>query len=77
MKLLNDLWLFIKSYPIAVRVVQELNEIEHAGVVKFQIGYQKIHTTLIREQGFAHEEIVGSLVYLSLALAAWKHAQKS
>jgi len=75
MKLLRDLWLLVKSYPLAVRIVKELNDIEHAGVVKFQIGFQKMKTALVKEKSYVHDEITGSVVYLSLAIAAWRHSK--
>ena len=75
MQLFHDLWLLIKAYPLAKRIVRELNDLEHAGCVKFQIGFQKLHTALVREKGYANDKITGSIVYLSLAIAAWRHSK--
>jgi len=75
MQLLRDLWLLVKSYPISCKIVRELNDLEHAGCVKFAIAYQKMKTALVREKGVALDKINGSVVNLSLSIAAWRHSK--
>jgi hypothetical protein len=75
MQLLRDLWLLIKSYPISCRIVRELNGEEYAGVVKTQICYQKVRTALVKEAKYADEKVTGSVVYIALSLAAYRHAR--
>ena len=75
MNLLRDLWLLVKSYPLAKRIVRELNATEYAGVVKTQIAYQKVRTALVKEARYDDKAITGSVVYIALSLAAYRHAK--
>jgi hypothetical protein len=75
MKLLRDLWLLIRAYPISCRIVKALNGEAYAGVVKTQIGYQKVRTALVTEAKFDDSKITGSVVYIALSLAAYRHAK--
>jgi hypothetical protein len=75
MQLLCDLWLLIRSYPISCRIVKELNGEAYIGVVKTQIAYQKIRTALVKEARFDDKQITGSVVYIALSLAAYRHAR--
>jgi hypothetical protein len=75
MQLLRDLWLLVKSYPLAVRIVRELNTTEYAGVVKTQIAYQQVRTALVKEARYVDSKITGSVVYIALSLAAYRHAK--
>lgn len=74
MQFLRDLWLLIRSYPISCRIVRELNASEYAGVVRTQICYQKVRTQLIKDAKYDDSKITGSVVYISLSLAAYRHA---
>jgi hypothetical protein len=75
MQLLRDLWLLVKSYPISCKIVRELNDLEHAGVVKTQICYQKVRTALVKEAKYVDSKITGSIVYIALSLAAYLHSK--
>jgi hypothetical protein len=75
MKLLRDLWLLVKCYPVARRIVKELNEESYAGVVKTQIAYQKLRTALVREKGCIDTELTGSICYIAVSIAAYRHAK--
>ena len=75
MQLLRDLWLLIQSYPISCRIVRELNGSDYPGVVKTQICYQKVRTELVKEAKYVDAEITGSVVYIALSLAAYRHAK--
>jgi hypothetical protein len=75
MQLLKDLWLLIRAYPISCRIVQALNASEYAGVVKTQIAYQRVRTALVKEAKFDDSKITGSVVYIALSLAAYRHAK--
>ena len=75
MKTLRDLWLLVKAYPIAKRMVRELNDSDYAGVVRTQICYQKVRTALAKEAKFEDKKITGSVVYIALSLAAYRHAK--
>ena len=75
MKTLRDLWLLVKSYPIACRIVKALNDSEYAGVVKTQIAYQQTRTALVKEAKYDDKAITGSVVYIALSLAAYRHAK--
>jgi hypothetical protein len=75
MQLLKDLWLLLRSYPISCRIVRELNASDYAGVVKTQIAYQKVRTALVKEAKFDDSAITGSVVYIALSLAAYRHAK--
>jgi hypothetical protein len=74
MKLLKDLWLLIRCYPIAKRIVKELNDEAYQGVVKTQIAYQKVRTALVREKGWIDTKITGSITYIAVSIAAYFHA---
>ena len=74
MKTFRDLWLLVRSYPIAKRIVRELNDSDYAGVVRTQICYQKVRTALVKEAKYADDKITGSVVYIALSLAAYRHA---
>ena len=75
MKTLRDIWLLIRAYPIAKRMVRELNDSDYAGVVRTQICYQKVRTALVREAKYDDSKITGSIIYIALSLAAYKHAR--
>ena len=75
MNLLRDLWLLIRSYPISCRIVRELNDGDYPGVVKTQICYQKVRTALVKEAKYVDSKITGSIVYIALSLAAYRHAK--
>jgi hypothetical protein len=75
MQLLKDIWLLIRAYPISCRIVKALNGEAYAGVVKTQIGYQKVRTALVKEAKFDDSAITGSVVYIALSLAAYRHAK--
>jgi hypothetical protein len=55
--------------------VRELNSDEYAGCVKNAIAYQQVRTALVREAKYADEKITGSIIYISLSLAAYRHAR--
>jgi hypothetical protein len=74
MNLLHDLWLLVRSYPIAKRIVRGLNSDEYPGCVKAAIAYQKVRTALVAEAKYTEKEITGSVVYIAISLAAYKHA---
>ena len=65
-QLLSDIWLFLHAYPKAKRIVIELHDEVHAGVVKCQIAYQKLETALL-QKGFTKME--GSVCYIAVSLA--------
>ena len=75
MKTFRDLWLLVRSYPIAKRIVRELNDSDYAGVVRTQICYQKVRTALVKEAKYADDKITGSVVYIALSLAAYNHSK--
>lgn len=75
MRFLRDLWLLVRSYPLAVKIVKELNDEAYAGVVKTQIAYQRVRTALVREARYVDSTITGSIVYIALSLAAYRHAK--
>ena len=75
MQLLRDLWLLVRSYPIACRIVKALNSAEYTGVVKTQIGYQQTRTALVRDAKYDDKKITGSVVYIALSLAAYNHSK--
>jgi hypothetical protein len=74
MQLLKDFWLLVKSYPISCRIVRELNSADYPGVVKTQIAYQKARTALVKDAKYVDAKITGSVVYIALSLAAYRHA---
>ena len=75
MKLLRDLWLLVRSYPISCKIVRELNGSDYPGVVKTQIAYQKVRTALVKDATYVDSKITGSVVYIALSLAAYRHAK--
>jgi hypothetical protein len=75
MQLLKDLWILIRAYPISCRIVKALNGEAYSGVVKTQICYQKVRTALVKEAKFDDSKITGSVVYIALSLAAYRHAK--
>ena len=75
MNFLRDLWLLIRSYPISCRIVRKLNDSDYPGVVKTQICYQQVRTALVKEAKYADDTITGSIVYIALSLAAYRHAK--
>jgi hypothetical protein len=75
MQLLRDLWLLVKSYPISCRIVRELNDGDYAGCVKNAIAYQKVRTALVKDAKYVDSKITGSVVYIALSLAAYRHAK--
>jgi hypothetical protein len=75
MKLLCDLWLLLRSYPISCQIVRELNGSDYPGVVKTQIAYQKVRTALVKDAKYVDSKITGSVVYIALSLAAYRHAK--
>ena len=75
MNFLRDLWLLVSSYPIAKRVVRGLNGDEYPGCVKAAIAYQKVRTALVKEAKYDDKAITGSVVYIAMALAAYRHAK--
>jgi hypothetical protein len=75
MQLLKDLWLLLRSYPISCRIVKALNHGEYAGCVKNAIAYQKVRTALVKEAKYLDTQITGSVVYIALSLAAYRHAK--
>jgi hypothetical protein len=74
MKLLRDLWLLVRCYPIAKGIVKSLNDETYHGVVKTQIAYQKVRTALVREKGWIDTKITGSITYIAVSIAAYFHA---
>lgn len=74
MQLIRDLWLLVKAYPIAKRMVRGLNGDDYPGCVKAAIAYQKVRTALVADLHYTEAEITGSVVYIALSLAAYRHA---
>jgi hypothetical protein len=68
MKLLREILLLIKCYPIAKNRVLEKRVANYAGVVLTQIAYQEVRTELSRK-GVKDSDITGAVVYLSISLA--------
>ena len=75
MQTLRDLWLLVKCYPVARRIVKQLNDEAYHGVVKTQIAYQKVRTALVREKGWIDTKITGSICYIAVSIAAYRHAK--
>jgi len=68
MKLLKDLWLLIKAYPIAKARVLAHNESKYIGTVRMQIAYNEVRTALFNAN-VKEENIKGAVVYLAISLA--------
>jgi hypothetical protein len=68
MKLLRDLWLLVKCYPVARRRVLKLSKEKYPGVVLTQIGYNEVRTELVKK-GIPDDNITGAVIYIAVSLA--------
>jgi hypothetical protein len=68
MKLLKDVWLLIKIYPIARGRVVAHSESKYIGTVRMQICYNEVRTSIIKN-GVKDTDITGAVVYLAISLA--------
>jgi hypothetical protein len=68
MKLLRDLWLLIRCYPIAKGKVLNLSGDNYPGVVRTQIAYNETRTALVKK-GWADDNLTGAIIYISVSLA--------
>lgn len=69
MKLLRDLWLLIKVYPIAKDRVLAHSDSQYIGSVRMQIAYNEVRTSIVKLGIRADENITGAVVYLAISLA--------
>jgi hypothetical protein len=69
MKLLRDLWLLIRCYPIAKGRVLAHSESKYTGAVRMQIAYNETRTEIVRRGIKAEDDITGAVVYLAISLA--------
>lgn len=68
MKLLRDLWLLIRCYPVARRIVLNLSKDRYPGVVRTQIAYNETRTELLKK-GWKDDNITGAIIYIAVSLA--------
>lgn len=68
MKLLRDLWLLFKCYPVAKGSVTRKRDAKYPGVVLTQIAYNEVRTELVRN-GWRDDGITGAIVYIAVSLA--------
>jgi len=69
MKLLKDLSLLIKIYPIARSRVLAHAESKYIGTVRMQIAYNEARTEIVKRGIKAEDDITGAIVYLAISLA--------
>lgn len=67
-KLLRDLWLLVKCYPVAKGSVTKKRDAKYPGVVLTQISYNEVRTELVRK-GWRDDDITGAIVYIGISLA--------
>jgi hypothetical protein len=68
MKLLRDLWLLIRCYPVAKRSVTQTRDADYPGTVLTQIAYNETRTELVK-RGWADDGITGAIVYIAISVA--------
>lgn len=69
MKLLRDLWLLVRCYPIARgRVLADRPE-KYPGTVRHMISYNETRTELVRRGIREEAEITGAVVMVAVGLA--------
>jgi len=68
-KLLADLWLLIKAYPIAKARVLAHNESKYIGTVRMQIAYNETRTELVKRGILEEAQITGAVVMVAVGLA--------
>jgi hypothetical protein len=69
MKLLRDLWLLVKCYPIAKARVLAHSDSQYIGSVRMQIAYNETRTAIVKSGIKAEDDITGAIVYLAISLA--------
>ena len=69
MKLLRDISLLIKVYPIAKDRVLAHSDSQYIGSVRMQIAYNEVRTSIVKLGIRADENITGAVVYLAISLA--------
>lgn len=69
MKLLSDLRLLIKVYPIAKARVLAHSNSQYIGSVRMQIAYNEVRTSIVKLGIRADDDITGAVVYLAISLA--------
>jgi hypothetical protein len=72
MKLLRDLWLLIRCYPVAKGFVLSKRHVIYPGAVLTQIAYNETRTELIRK-GWKDDAITGAIVYIAISVAYLLH----
>jgi len=68
MKILKDLWLLIRCYPVAKQSVTKARDVKYPGVVLTQIAYNETRTALIKK-GWKDDGITGAIVYIAISVA--------
>jgi len=68
MKLLHDLWLLVRCYPVAKRSVTAKRDVKYPGVVLTQIAYNETRTELVK-RGWKDDGITGAIVYIAISVA--------
>ena len=69
MKLLRDLWLLVKSYPVAKKQVALLHEAkQYPGVVRTNMAVNNTRTAL-QEAGFSSDKVSPAVIFVAVGLA--------
>jgi hypothetical protein len=69
MKLLRDLWLLIRCYPIAKGQVWAARETRYPGTVLHMIAYNETRTELVKRGIREEAQITGAVVMVAVGLA--------
>lgn len=69
MKLIRDLWLLIRCYPIARGRVWAMRESRYPGTVLHMIAYNETRTELVNRGIVSEEKLTGAVVMVAVGLA--------
>jgi hypothetical protein len=69
MKLLRDIWLLIRCYPIARARVRADRPEKYPGTVRHMIAYNETRTELVKRGIRDEEQITGAVVMVAVGLA--------
>jgi len=69
MKLLRDLWLLIRCYPIARTRVLADRPLKYPGTVRHMIAYNETRTELVNRGLREEDQITGAVVMIAVGLA--------
>jgi hypothetical protein len=67
-KLLTNINLFLKTYPLAKSSVLSQSESKYMGTVRMQICYNLVRKDLLKN-GIEEKDITGAIIYLAISIA--------